>query len=249
MKILTVQAKLTQPLLGGSIPWHLLRECECPRFINKPRFNLLKFTKIFWRCFMKTLKAKAYFIVSCLGGQAGRDDQEFLEDLFTDRLREAVLSEKEKKLQRLDQDKEIKKMTSVFNYFDNKPILGGWMLHACFMNAAQVLGFTERGGENPGRSILDGGVVIEPRHIFLHRNGKVVDKIDRYQVEKFKPKYGSKTGIVKVHEVIDPPAEFQYEVHYVDTLKEKQIKAIVMYMGKIGAGPFRKKYGGFEVKI
>jgi len=212
---------------------------------------------------MKKLHKKAAFVVPFLGTQPYLKGIDFWKNFITDRITAAIISEKERKKEQADPDEAYKKALSVFNYYgiDGKnpsiqeatskhltvqvPIIGGWMLRACAVNSAYLLGLTQKGNNLPGRAAVE-CIRCEPYAVFMYRKGKVIEKLDRLDLNTFKPR-GGKTGIIKIREAIGPPAEFEFDLIYNEnTISDQHIEEILYQMQFTALGAFRERFGKFQ---
>lgn len=198
---------------------------------------------------MKKITKKAEFVRTFLGGQSYLKGNDFWQQYVDDKIKNALLPEKQKKKEQADPIEVYKKSLSVFNYFPNNgqnvPILGNWMLKGCWVESAYELGKTQKGNDLPGRGVIE-SARFEPFAIFLYRDGTIIEKLDRLDLNMFKPK-GSKQGIVKLREAIEPPAGFEFTLVYNEkTISENDVKEILDHMQWHGLGSWRQKNGTFQ---
>lgn len=169
--------------------------------------------------------------------------QKYIEGKIDDDL--LTFAEKNKKKNQ-NIDSMVTDILSVFHRNgDDKPILGGWMLRKCLLNTGNAVFNAQKNKDHPKKDLIPVAItLIEPTHIFLSRDGKIVespDGVDTYAVS-------AKKSFFKAYEYINPGARFTATYYFdEDVISMEMAEFWLSKAGQMGIGAFRERFGKFKI--
>jgi len=146
-------------------------------------------------------------------------------------------------------------MKTIFYRHEGRPCLRGYQLKGWFKEVAsqfpEKLGLKRYATTRPVRSAIDQWLFIRPNIIFFTRDGEIIQAPDGELARPMRAqtRAGERTFIT-VSEYIEPPAEFAFEVHVLDTcpITDKVLRELLEHGKYLGILRWRTAgFGTFEV--